>query len=274
LKIAKKIKIKKIKSSSDTEILQDTIPSELFLTIILNNNDIATISCSPSKLTELTAGYLINNGYIRKYSEITDINIINFSKDSLDKENRLSLFNIVANVSISPKKNALNYLDSKKFTSFKFESLNEFIVKQKLNHIKSSIKVSKNAILKLNSITLEQQEFKKKFGGLHSAALFDKDGNILILIEDIGRHNCIDKIEGYILINNIDPSDKIIFTTGRLSFSVIYKICRMSVPVIVTNSSITYSAVRLAKKLGLTAVGYARDGRFNIYSGANRILTN
>ena len=126
-------------------------------------------------------------------------------------------------------------------------------------------------MLGLNKKTSGQQKYKKEFGGLHSAALFNKDGNLLNLVEDIGRHNCIDKIAGYMFIKKIPAQDKIIFTTGRLSIDVIYKICRMQIPIIVTNSSVTFSAALLAKKINLTVIGYARSGRFNIYSGSRRI---
>ena len=116
------------------------------------------------------------------------------------------------------------------------------------------------------------QKYKKKFGGIHSAAVFDSYGRLKNIMEDIGRHNCIDKIFGYMLINNLQFSDKIIFTTGRLTVDIIYKICNMSIPVVVTNSSITSSAVLLAKEANLTAIGYARGKRFNIYSCPRRIL--
>ena len=90
-------------------------------------------------------------------------------------------------------------------------------------------------------------------------------------MEDIGRHNCIDKLAGYIATHNIDPCGKIIFTTGRLSIDIIFKIYMMSVAVIVSNSSITHSAVLLAKRMGITSIGYLRGGRFNIYSNPSRV---
>ena len=267
MEIGKKVKIEKIRASAGSEILQDIIPSELFLTIVLNNNTVSIISCSPQNLIELTIGYLINNGYIEKYS---DINIINFCEDLLVKKKSKTILN--ARVDVNCKKvNPLN-LKSPKFVSPACGSTDEFMLQKSMPRIKSEISVRPEVILKLNTETLNRQKYKKEFGGLHSAALFDKDGNILILMEDIGRHNCIDKITGHMLISKIEFSDKIIFTTGRLSLDVVYKICRMSVPVIVTNSSVTFSAVALAKKMNLTAIGYARSGRFNIYSNAGRIV--
>jgi FdhD protein len=269
LEIGKKVKIEKIRASTGSEILQDIIPAELLLTIVLNNNAISIISCSPQNLIELTIGYLINNGYIKKYS---DINIINFCEDFLSKKKSLVAFNANVSVNANCKETNSDGLNYVKFISSACGSLDEFIFEKKLNRITNDIKVRQEIILKLNSETLKHQKYKKEFGGLHSAALFDRDGKILNLMEDIGRHNCIDKITGYMLINNIEFSDKIIFTTGRLSLDVIYKICRMSVPVIVTNSSITHSAVQLAKKMNLTAIGYARSGRFNVYSNPVRII--
>lgn len=270
MEIGKKVKIKKIRASGgESEIIQDIIPAELLLTIDLNNKPVCVISCSPANLIELAAGYLINNGYVKKYS---DINIINFCDDFLNKKKSADVFNAHITVNANYPETDSDNLNFAKFISSACGSQDEFIFKKKLNPITSDIKVSKDVILKLNSETLKEQKYKKEFGGLHSAALFDRDGKILCLMEDIGRHNCIDKITGWMLINKIIFSDKIIFTTGRLSLDVIYKICRMSVPVIVTNSSITHSAVQLAKKMNLTAIGYARSGRFNIYSNPDRIF--
>ena len=267
MEIGKKVKIEKIRASRASEILQDIIPAELFLSIILNNNAVSVISCSPQNLIELTIGYLINNGYIENYS---DINIINFCQDSMIKKKSGTILN--TQVDVNCKKINLKELKYLKFVSPACGSIDEFILQKRLSCIKSDIKVISEVILKLNLETVNQQKYKKELGGLHCAALFDKDGKILNLMEDIGRHNCIDKITGYMLINNIEFSDKIIFTTGRLSLDVVYKICRMSVPIIVTNSSITHSAVQYAKKMNLTAIGYARSERFNIYSNPERIV--
>src|SRR5665811_2201070 len=95
MEIGKKVKIEKIRASAASELLQDIIPAELFLTIVLNNNPVSTISCSPQNLIELTIGYLINSGYIEKYS---DINIINFCQDSLIKKKGGSILNAQVNV--------------------------------------------------------------------------------------------------------------------------------------------------------------------------------
>lgn len=268
-KLSKKIKIQKIKASSGKADLIDIIPFELLLTISLNGNTISTISCSPVSLTELTVGYLVNNGYIENYSDIELLKICSQEMDKIISRNDLTA-KIEVNAAVD--KDKTRYLDNLRFISSGCGSIDDFVLEKDLKKIKSNARVASDIVLSLNRETVGQQRYKKEIGGLHSAALFYKDGNLLNLAEDIGRHNCIDKIAGHMLIKRISPEDKIIFTTGRLSIDVIYKICKMQIPIIVTNSSVTFSAAALAKKINLTVIGYARGGRFNIYSCPRRIL--
>ncbi|MCJ7727044.1 MAG: formate dehydrogenase accessory sulfurtransferase FdhD [Actinobacteria bacterium] len=268
-KLGKKIKIEKIKASSGKADLIDIIPFELLLTISLNGNAISTISCSPANLIELTVGYLTNNGYIESYSDIELLKIC--SQDIGKIISRIGLASRIE-VTATIDKDKIKHSDSLRFISLECGSIDDFIFEKGLKKIKSNLRIASDIILSLNMETVSKQRYKKEFGGLHSAALFNKNGNLLNLAEDIGRHNCIDKIAGFMLIKRLSPEDKIIFTTGRLGIDVIYKICRMQIPIIVTNSSITFSAAVLAKKINLTVIGYARGSRFNIYSWPRRIL--
>jgi FdhD protein len=268
-KLGKKIKIEKIKASSGKADLIDIIPFELLLTISLNGNAISTISCSPANLIELTVGYLTNNGYIESYSDIELLKICSQDIGKIISRNDLAS---KIEVSAAIDKDKIRHSDSLRFISLECGSIDDFIFEKGLKKIKSNLRIASDIILSLNMETVSKQRYKKEFGGLHSAALFNKNGNLLNLAEDIGRHNCIDKIAGFMLIKRLSSEDKIIFTTGRLGIDVIYKICRMQIPIIVTNSSITFSAAVLAKKINLTVIGYARGSRFNIYSWPRRIL--
>lgn len=269
MKLGKKITIEKFKADSFKAKIKDAIPTEMLLTIFLNNTPVTTISCSPQKLIELAIGYLINNGYIEKY---TDIDIVRLCDEDLNKN---TANNVLSNkVEFFSKASGSNLKKDNKqvFISTACGTIDDFVLNSNISKITSKVKVNSEVIRKLNLETLNHQKYKKELGGLHSATLFDSNGRFIIIFEDIGRHNCIDKIAGYMLINKIKFSDKIIFTTGRLSLDAIYKICKMTIPIIVTRSSITYSAARLSKKMNLTAIGYARSGRFNIYSGLSRII--
>ncbi|MBC8386787.1 MAG: formate dehydrogenase accessory sulfurtransferase FdhD [Actinobacteria bacterium] len=283
LGLGKKVKIKKIKASSGCEQLLDIIPDEIQLSIFLNKNLISIVSCSPESEIQLAIGYLLSGGYLDKYSDIDTIfycddekyNIENKKKDSRNGKNTGNdrfPFSRRIEVSCNTVDEDVIRARKVKFISPDCNSISDFISIEKLEKIKSSIEFDPKIILKLNKEVLSYQKYKKEFGGLHSGALFSKSGDVIKIIEDIGRNNCIDKIIGYSMMNNISLEDKIFFTTGRISLGIIFKIYRMSIPVVVTNSSVTYSSVTVAEKLNLAVVGYARGNRFNVYSCPWRII--
>jgi formate dehydrogenase accessory protein FdhD len=333
-RLGKSVAIEKINETGRI-ILKDTIPVELVLTIILNNRPVVSISCLPDNLIELAIGYLLNNGYVKRYSDIIllrlcekELNLKKIPTQSIWVETKRDIKRehnikhghefersptIKTNhnrktgydretghvneryTEIGTSRNIETGYESERETETEngqssesgFElnrdrikyipsgcgSFDEIILQkeQEIGKIRSRSKVSSSTILKLNLKNLKNQKIKKEFGGLHSSALFDYACNCLCVMEDIGRHNCIDKLAGYITTHNIDPYGKIIFTTGRLSIDIIFRIYMMSIAVIVSNSSITHSAVLLAKRIGITSIGYLRGGRFNIYSNPSRV---
>lgn len=260
--LGKRIEAIKVKPHLGCEKIEDTIPSELLLTIILNGEKISVVSCSPENEIELVLGYLISNGYVDDYSKINTISLC-------DNESEMrAVADAEVDVKELLKKNKSRHL----YLSSGCGSIDDFIIESGLTEVSGKTIFGKDIILKLNLETTSNQEYRKKMGGLHSSALFDNEGKLLVIMEDLGRHNSIDKIIGHAFLNNLDLSDKIIFTTGRITLDMVYKVVKVCLPVVVTNCSVSYSAAVLAKKLGLTLIGYARGQRFNIYSCPWRIL--
>ncbi len=108
-------------------------------------------------------------------------------------------------------------------------------------------------------------------GAIHGCVLCERD-HPLIYMEDVGRHNAVDKIAGYMFRNRVDPASKIFYTTGRLTSEMVIKTVRMGIPILVSRSGFTAWGVELARKAGLTLIGRARGKRFLALAGADRIV--
>ena len=108
-------------------------------------------------------------------------------------------------------------------------------------------------------------------GAIHGCVLC-KEGTPVCYTEDVGRHNAVDKIAGWIYRHGVDPADKILYTTGRLTSEMVIKTVRMGIPILVSRSGFTAWGVDLARQVGLTLVGRARGKRFIALSGQERIV--
>jgi len=127
-------------------------------------------------------------------------------------------------------------------------------------------------VLGLMKQLYQQQSLFQLGGGIHSSALCDRT-QILVLAEDIGRHNTLDKIMGECLMRGLPTQDGILLTTGRISSEMLLKAARMQTPIVVSRGSPTERAITLGNKLDITVIGYARGSRLSVFSGDERLLT-
>jgi FdhD protein len=118
----------------------------------------------------------------------------------------------------------------------------------------------------------EAQGLFEATGGLHAAALFDAEGNLVALKEDVGRHNATDKLVGWALLEERLPlSDHIVMVSGRSSFEIMQKCLVAGVPIVCAISAPSSLAVDVARQFNMTLVGFLRGNRFNVYAGSERI---
>ncbi|MEX2567720.1 MAG: formate dehydrogenase accessory sulfurtransferase FdhD [Cyclobacteriaceae bacterium] len=137
------------------------------------------------------------------------------------------------------------------------------------NNLQQEIK-AKTLMALPKFLSCNQYGFKYT-GGLHAAVLFDAQGTLLALREDVGRHNALDKLVGASLKKGIDLENKVVLLSGRVSFEMVQKAVRAKIPVLAAFGAPTHLSVSLAREKGITMVGFLKKDRFNIYSHPSRI---
>ena len=109
--------------------------------------------------------------------------------------------------------------------------------------------------------------------GVHNTALVEPDREVLFR-DDIGRHNAVDMIAGYVLLNKVSLDDKLLLTTGRLTSEIVIKAAKIGLPMVVSRNTASSLAIELARSLNITLIGYARAGKFTVYSGFDRVVSD
>lgn len=241
-------------------IKKEIVAVEFPLTIMINGEEFATMVCSPTNLRELVIGFLASEGVIRFYDEIKTI--------SIDDTQGF------AYVEITRPIEQLGQDHSKRFIGSCCGKSRQFYFKsdvQTAKTVHTPIKIHAEQCLSLMRQLQAQSTSFQKTGGVHNAALCTVE-EVLHIRSDIGRHNALDKIYGYIIENNIKLNDKLIVFSGRISSEVLLKISKMGIGIIVSNAAPTDLALKLATDLGITVVGFARGNHMNIYTGKDRII--
>jgi len=247
------------KESQDSIEMEDVVAREAPVTIILNNEELVTLLCSPKNLDYLAVGFLYSEGFIESKDEIKKIMVddrrgVIRLETSQDKElARDVLFKRIISSGCGRGASFYNAADS---SSQKVESQTE---------------ISTNEVFTLANKFQHGSQLYLTTGGVHSAALCDRQG-ILVFAEDIGRHNAIDKIFGECLLKDISTSDRIIITSGRITSEILHKVAKRGIPIIISVSQPTNLGVRIADNLGITLISSVKGKRMNVFTNNYRVV--
>lgn len=235
-------------------IKKDYVIIEYPFTIFLNDSEFITLLCTPSSLEYLAIGFLHSEGLIKKREDVIKVR--------LDNDKGIAYVYTKNQSNLSEKLYGKRTITTGcgKGTVF-YNVVDSFRSKKIENNIKIDTKQITNIIRTFN----KESKLFLKTGGVHSCALSDGD-NILIFEEDIGRHNALDKIIGKVFMEDVDISDKMILTSGRISSEVLIKMAKVGIPIIVSRSAPTNLTLNIAKDLNITVIGFVRGDKMNIYS--------
>jgi len=145
-------------------------------------------------------------------------------------------------------------------------------IKADFKAIRSEWKFPKNKLFCLQEKLNDQQIVFKHTGGLHAAAIFNKNGDLVSVFEDIGRHNALDKLVGYIMQIGLKENEHFLWLSGRAGFEMVQKAANAGLPMLISVGAPSSLAVNLAREAQMTLIGFAGKERFNIYAHKERII--
>ena len=239
--------------------VQTAVVTERPLTLFLNAREIVTMMTIGDRPDLLGVGYLLNQNMLKTDDEITAVEYDEDIATVVVRTRRQTDFEAKLRKKIQTSGCAQGTV---------FGDLMEDFDKAKLNE---TAKIHTSWLYQLTKKINTEPSLYLKAGAIHGCVLAHED-KPLVYMEDVGRHNAVDKIAGYMFLNRIEPDDKIFYTTGRLTSEMVIKTVKMRIPVLVSRSGFTAWGVELAQKAGLTLIGRARGKRFVALAGLDRLV--
>lgn len=246
-------------------------PMETRLIAAGQRHTIAVTMRTPGSDFELSAGFLYGEGIVATREEIRAITYC--LDDGVDAEQRYNIVNVELPAGVNPD---LRMLERHFYTNSSCgvcgKASLEALEIRGCPVVAPGPVVTPEVIYALPDQLRQAQRLFEATGGLHAAALFDAAGDLVTLREDVGRHNAIDKLVGWALLQDRLPlTEHIVMVSGRSSFEILQKCVAAGAPIVCAVSAPSSLAVDVARRFGVTLVGFLRGRRFNIYAGEERI---
>jgi len=232
-------------------------------------HSVAVTMRTPGHDVPLTAGFFLSEGIVASREEIWTITACGETDDT--PERNVVDVNLKPGVAFDPERFSRNVYTTSSCGVCGKTSIDLVRAVCPLPPVGRD-RVARDVLVKLPDVLRQAQPVFSRTGGLHAAGLFDAAGRLLLLHEDVGRHNALDKVIGTLLLDGVLPaSDRLLLVSGRASFELVQKAAAAGIPFLAAVGAPSSLAVELAQELGMTLVGFLRDGRFNVYAGEERI---
>lgn len=241
------IRYKEGQTSESTQEVAEEVP----ISMLINGRHYATAMISPGLEKEFVLGHLLSEGLINGLDEVESL--------ELEKSTARAII-----------KNPIRTVSSRKRIVSGCGGGASFLDPSKLPKVESDLALGESEIFSAMK-TITSSELHEATGGVHSAGLFGRRGDALVVVEDIGRHNALDKAIGFGLERDVRFSETYAACTGRISSEMALKCSAAGIPVIISRGATTSLAIEIAEKTGLTIIGFVRGGKMNIYSACQRV---
>jgi FdhD protein len=235
------------------------VVKEIPLTIYLNKQEIVTAMTLGDMPDLLAVGYLLNQNMIKKDDIISGIDYDKDLQVVIVRTERKTNYEKKMEKKIRTSGCAVGTVYGDIMDDFSSVDLD------------TKTKIKTSWIYTISKKVNTRPSLYLKAGALHGCVLCQKDSP-LIYVEDVGRHNAVDKIAGWMFLNKENANDKIFYTTGRLTSEMVIKTVQMGIPILISRSGFTESGVKLAREAGLTLIGRAKGKRMIIANGVNRVI--
>jgi FdhD protein len=242
-------------------IVPTPIAGEHPLTVYVDKKELVTIMTLGAAPEALTLGFLRNQRLVESLDQVAAVQV-DWEVNAVAVTTRGGLVDLDAKTA---KRTATTGCGQ----GTVFGDLMEDIESIRLD---DAVRVSESTLFALlNNVRLHESIYKQA-GAVHGCALASGDGDILTFVEDVGRHNAVDAIAGWMWLEGVDGRDKIFYTTGRLTSEMVIKAAQMGIPVLVSRSGLTKMGHEIARQVGITMIGRAVNKRYLLFTGEHRLV--
>jgi len=247
------------------ESVPDELAPEEPLEIRVRGRPVSVTMRTPGHDEELAVGFLLTEGLVRRPEDVLRVEPCGRNEDG-------NLLNVLLAPDV--------HVDFERLTRHVFASSSCGLcgkatidaVRSTFPRVESDVTVDAEVLVRLPDTMRAAQSAFDRTGGVHAAALFDVEGNLIVAREDVGRHNAVDKVLGFALARRLVPLQRhVLLVSGRASFEIMQKALAAQVPIIAAVSAPSSLAVEFAEESAQTLVGFLRGRRMNVYAGAERI---